>query len=229
MISKKKTAKKKTKKKSSKTRRRSAARKPAARKASKKKRPVTRQPVAKKEAPPKSNGKANNVVAIHRYTELSISQLSLDTGFTRETVGKRIADLDVQPARKIRGYPVYRLKDVLPALFQATDGELDPDKLKPFERKAYYECELDKLKLELERGELVPTFEVERKMARLFKMLTQYLDTLPDILERDIGISVDQLVRIEKQLYGIREAMYLEVIEDDGSEHDARRTAKKRG
>jgi len=219
-VGKKPAAKKVAKKRGSKKK---AVRKKAAPKA-------TRKKVAKKAAAPKKKaaGKPpSNVVSIHRYTELSISQISLDTGYTRETVSKRLADAGIQPSRKRRGYPVYMLKEVLPALYQQFEGEMDPDKLKPFERRAYYQGELDKLKLQAERGELVPSFEVERKLARLFKLLTQHLDTLPDVLERDVGATPRQLAYVERAIDQVRDAMYLEVIEDEDDDADS--AAQKRG
>jgi len=217
----KKAAKKKVAKKA--PRKKTTAKKRASKKAPKKK------PAAKKKAPSSKAAPkpASNVVSIHRYTELSISQISLDTGYTRETVSKRLADAGIQPSRKRRGYPVYMLKEVLPALYQQFEGEMDPDKLKPFERRAYYQGELDKLKLQAERGELVPSFEVERKLARLFKLLTQHLDTLPDVLERDVGATPRQLAYVERAIDQVRDAMYLEVIEDEDDDADS--AAQKRG
>lgn len=219
----------------------SKAKKKVAKKKAVKKQPVRKKTKAKKKASPASKrgkGKAaekpaappassdgSTVVDINRGVELSISQVSLETGFTRETVSKRLTESGVQASGKRRGYPVYRMRDILPALYQSLDGETDPDKLKPFERRAFYQGELDKLKLQAERGELVPSFEVERQMARLFKLLTQRLDTLPDLLERDVGATPMQLVRIEQEVDKIRESMYLEICDDDDADSPAQERA----
>lgn len=191
-----------------------------AKKRTKKKAPSKKKVVAKKATRKKvTKKKAANkpkaaVVEITRHTEFSISQFSLNTGFQRRTIRKRFADAGISASRMVHGYPVYRVIDGMPILYQTVEGVVDPDKLKPFERRAYYQGELDKLKLQAERGELVPSFEVERTVARLFKILVQHVETLPDTLERDVGANAVQLVHIEKCIDKVRDAMYQEVIED---------------
>lgn len=201
-----------------------AKKKTAGKKASKKragKKTTTRKTAAKttsKKQPEKPAAPApDNVVAIRRYTELSITQISLDTGITRKTIRKRLAEAHVEQARLEKGYPVYRLKDILPALFTETEGTTDPDKLRPFERRAYYQGERDKLALAQERGELVPAFEVERTFANMFKTVTQGLETLPDVLERDAGIQGHVLVMIEQKIDELREvlASQIDEMQDD--------------
>lgn len=76
----------------------------------------------------------------------------------------------------------------------------DPDKLSPFQKRAHYQAELDKLKLEQERGELIPRIEVEQEMAGVLKLVAECFDTLPDLLERDCGLPAKVLVRVEEAL-----------------------------
>lgn len=172
-----------------------------------KKKAVRKAPATKKKASKKGAKKApkNRVVArgadivnINRGVLLSISQIAAEFGVTRETAAKRIDEAGIKPAGMRGGYPVYRLRDVLPAILQNTNGEMDPDKLKPFERRAFYQGELDKLKLQFERGESVPVFEVETGYAMLMKIARRALETLPDVLERDAGLSKQQLTRVDK-------------------------------
>jgi ribosome-binding protein aMBF1 (putative translation factor) len=161
------------------------------------------------------------VVNLKRFTALSISQLAQDTGLQRTTITARLADAGVQPADKFRGYPVYRLCDVLPALYQMSDGQIDPDQLKPFERRAYYQGELDKLKLQRDRGELVPDIEVEQELSRIFKIVTHGLETLPDILERDVGASPLLLARAEKHIDELRNNLYREIVSSESADSTA--------
>ena len=197
------TRKKVSRKKASKKK---AAKKAPARKKARKKKAPARKPAPATEQP--------EPVELTRKAEWSISQFWLNTGFARETVRKRFAEAGLKPSRTVKGYPVYMASDGLPVLFYMQDGELDPDKLKPFERRAYYQGELDKLKLQVERGELVPSFEVEAQMARLFKLITRALDTLPDILERDVGMTNRQLERMDRLLDELRTALYGEIAGD---------------
>lgn len=171
---------------------------------------VPKKPAKKK--PSLTRVSVKHPVELTRHAEWSISQFSLNTGFQRETIRKRFADAAVKSTSKFRGYPLYRPIDGLQILYQTVDGVVDPDKLKPFERRAYYQGELDKLKLQAERGELVPSFESEREQSRVIKILVQHLDTLPDVLERDVGMTPKQLVRVEQVVDETREAMYRDVI-----------------
>ena len=155
------------------------------------------------------------IARLLNITERRVQQLAKEGVIPRSGRGR------YPLAGAIRGYVTF--------LQDTGDGEVsDPDKLKPFERRAFYQGELDKLKLQVERGELVPAFEVERKLARLFKILTQHLDTLPDILERDVGANPKQLGRIEQHLDLARDAMYREIRDDDEDYDDADSPAEKR-
>lgn len=84
----------------------------------------------------------------------------------------------------------------------------DPDQLNPFMRRAYYQGELDKLKLQQERHELVPRIEAEQEMAALLKIAGECFDTLPDVLERDCGLTPKALARMENHLDKAREDLY---------------------
>jgi hypothetical protein len=89
--------------------------------------------------------------------------------------------------------------------------------LPPLERKAHYQAEHEKLRLQTERGELVPSLEVEQGHGQIFAIVSQAFDTLPDVLERDVGLTTAQLVRLERLLDEAREALYqaLNADEDD--------------
>jgi hypothetical protein len=145
---------------------------------------------------------------------LNLSQIASEFGVARETARNR---LDAAGVMAVDGgrHPTYRLRDVL-AAFTGEEG-FDPDKLKPWERKAHYQAEHEKLRLQIERGELVPALEVEQGHGQIFAIVTQAYDTLPDVLERDVGLNAMQLARVEKHLDEAREALYqaLNAGEDD--------------
>ena len=187
-----------------------AKRKPARKKVAKKK--------AAKRAPAKDTAETSNLVNLTKRAEWSISQFWLNTGFARETVRKRFSEAGLKPSRKVRGYPVYLVCDALPVLFQGQGEETDPDKLRPFERRAYYQGELDKLKLQAERGELVPSFEVEALVGGLIKRQVQSYETLPDLLERDVGMSPAQLDLVQSICDQERERLYLEMVGEDDAD-----------
>jgi hypothetical protein len=157
---------------------------------------------------------SNAVTNIATGCNLSISTLAAELGQTRDTVRKRLIDADVQPSGKRGGYPVYRLKDALPALLGG-GSNVDPDLLDPYKRKAHYQGEHEKLKLQVERRELIPRIETEQEMAAMLKVTAECFDTLPDILERDCGLTPDTLARMEAHLDKAREELYLRLAAED--------------
>lgn len=158
----------------------------------------------------------SKVVDLSAGVHLSVRRFGDETGLDRDTLTKRIRVAGLVPSGKRGGYPVYRLRDLLKAAYTtAEDGGLDPDKLRPFERKAHYQAETEKLKVETERGELIPRIAVEQEQARIAKIVAHGLETLPDILERDCGASGAMLVRIEQHIDAVRERMYAELTEGE--------------
>src|SRR3990167_490807 len=145
---------------------------------------------------------------------MSVTQLSRLTGIARETISRRIAESNVHAVEERRGHPVYRPREALVAIYGAGAGGegVDADQLRPFERKAHYQAEHEKLRLQVERAELVPAIEVEREFGRAFAIVAELFDTLPDVLERDVGLSTLQLTRAEKSLDEKREELYQEMI-----------------
>lgn len=157
--------------------------------------------------------------------EQSLGTWAAALGVTRDVLRRVLADAGVQPSGKKSGHPAYALRDVLEAwISNITGGAPDPDSLRPMERKLHYQAEHEKLRLQVERGELVPSIEVERGHGLIFAIVAQCFDTLPDVLERDVGLNSLQLTRAERHLDEAREALYQKLIEgdeDDGADSAA--------
>jgi hypothetical protein len=151
-----------------------------------------------------------------RGVHLSIRAFCEEAGTDRDTTSRRVTEARCRPTGQRGGHPVYRLQDLLRAsFFTGADGDADPDKLDPFKRRAFYQGELDKLKLGVERGELVPRIEVEQEQARTMKIVARFFDTLPDVLERDCGASPILLAKVEQRLDEVREEIYRELVAED--------------
>ena len=93
----------------------------------------------------------------------------------------------------------------------ATDGDLDP---------AQERARLDvtrRLKLEdeirLRRRELVESMEVEELFTGLVRMVTTNLDRLPDLLERDHGMTGPQAQQVRDSIDTMRDAMAVQCKE----------------
>lgn len=146
---------------------------------------------------------------------LSIRQFSDECGHDRDTVTKRIKAAGLAPAASRGRYPVYRLRDLFRAALVTTDaGEVDPDKLKPFERHAFYKAEREKLQLEVERAELLTSLDVEQRFAATFKSIAEFFDTMPDVIERDCGANAMMISKIEERLDQLREQLYTKITEE---------------
>ena len=136
---------------------------------------------------------------------LSISQLATELTLTRETVRKRLTDAGVKTAGKRKGYSLYRLRDAVQALLTGPDA--DPTRLDPYRRKAHWQAEAAELRLDVDKGDLVRRPDVEATYAACLKPIALMLDTLPDILERDAGLTADQVTRAERAIDETREQL----------------------
>jgi hypothetical protein len=112
---------------------------------------------------------------------------------------------------------VFRLAEAAPAILgQPRDEPVDdPLKLPPTERRAWFQSESERLKVEREKRRLIPVDEVALEMALIAKATVQMLQTLPDILERDCGISAAAVVRARDLIDQQRAALYQRLAESD--------------
>lgn len=165
------------------------------------------------------------MAAINRLEEANnwnITRLADAFNLDRGTVRRRLRDAGVVPAGLRNGANVYALQDAGPALFGETYGGtgLDPDDLPPQERRAWYQSENERVKLEQGLRELVPAEEAHREMSRLAKAVASGLDSLADMLERDAGLPPEAIEMVEKVTDNLREQMYQSIIEDEGDPVD---------
>jgi len=145
------------------------------------------------------------LVSISRAAEL----LCMD----RKTVSKRIADANIAPAGMRDGYPVYEGRRVCEACLLpqgATDGEgsIDPRNLKPMDRRAWYQSERERMAVEAEARQLIPAIEVHAEMAEMARGFVQFLDTLPDVLERRVHLRPEQIEAMHEQITVERQRLY---------------------
>lgn len=149
----------------------------------------------------------------------SISRIAEAIGRDRRTVAALIKDAGIPPAGSRRGNPIYRLADVVDALSDdrcpSAAGGIDIDELMPQDRKAWFQSENERLKLERELRHLVPADEVQREMASLAKAVASGLDSLADMLERDAGLPSDAIDLVEQVTDALREQMYRAIVADE--------------
>jgi hypothetical protein len=157
------------------------------------------------------------VESIELFSGMSVTQLARLTGLSRETIARRIEDAQLKPSGERQGHPIFKPRDALPAIFAMTGDEMDPDKLKPFERHAHWKAEREKLHLQIERADVVVSLDVEQRYASRNKLIDQAVETAPDVLERDVGLTAIQAKRLEKHLDELRLALHRILVEDDAA------------
>lgn len=164
------------------------------------------------------------MAAVHKIAggfTVSISTIATEFQMDRKTVARRLDAAGLIPADHVRGYPVYRLREAVKAIFGlSVDRRMDPDgpepvdpaKLPPMERRAWYQSENERLDVEAKKRQLVPAAEVESEFAAGFKLVVHALDTLGDRLERDCALSGEQVDLVQKAVDQLREELYRDQV-----------------
>lgn len=148
---------------------------------------------------------------------LSERQVAALFEVSRDTVSRRLRD--VRQSGERSGFPVYHMRDVAPAMCGdgrqavSSDDDFDPLKLPPKDRDHWYASEQKRVKLEADLRGLVSAEEVDRVLAAAFKSLSGSLDMLPDVLERECGLSVFAVQQCIKAIDGARQALYDQLLE----------------
>lgn len=152
---------------------------------------------------------------------LSISQIAAEFGMARLTVSKAIEALGIRPSEKRAGYPVYRLADVI-RILSATEidsqGRVDPSKLKPQDRRAWFQSENERLKFEQEQGQLILASEVHSEMAAIAKIVVRALETLPDTVERDIRCGAEVVEYLQRKIREVRSEIANRIADEEGDD-----------
>ena len=161
----------------------------------------------------------------------SVAKIAEAFGMDRKAVKRRLLEANIPVAATLRGNPVYALRNVGPALFgggETAEGDSihDPSLMDPKSRKDWYQSENERLKLEKEQRKLVPIDEVVFVYSSMRKAVVQVLDTIPDILERDCGLTPQAVGMVQKSIddlrYTLQEKTYAacaaELMDNDGGE-----------
>jgi len=162
-----------------------------------------------------------------RGIRLSISALAAELGVTRETASKRLAQAGVPTDGKRNGYAVYRLGPAARAIIGGApadaDSTTDPDKMRPTDRRAHFQGELDRIAFETKCGQLVPASEVEFELRALVAIMVRSLETLPDRVERDARCTPEVTEYLLGEVRAVRAEMAKAMR--DGADEDVRESA----
>lgn len=150
----------------------------------------------------------------------SLSAFARAFGTDRETLRRALLEREVEHVTERAGHKLYALRPVYQA-WTAGVADIDPDKLKPFQRRAWYQGEREKMALQLERGQLVEAIDMERTLGRITQIYVRGLETAADVVERDCGLTPPQAARLEAHLDRIREDLYQAMTEGGDEREEA--------
>lgn len=156
-----------------------------------------------------------------RAVTFSIRRLAEEFGMARETVSKRLNDAGVRPAGSRGGFPVYRLRDACPAILAVCvdgDGSVDPGKMRPPDRRAWFQSENERLKFEQDTAQLILASEVQSEMGTLAKIVVRELETLPDTAERDLRCGPDVIEYLQRKVRDLRARIADRVANEEGED-----------
>lgn len=87
-------------------------------------------------------------------------------------------------------------------------------------RSEYYQAELQRMKAEAERGRLVDAAEVAREFEAVFQRLARFLQTLPDAVEREIGLDPGAVEALREMLDAEQSALARDLMTQGRLQHD---------
>ena len=160
------------------------------------------------------------VASIKDANHFSISRLAVMFGHTRETIGRKLKETGVKPCGKHNGYPIYNLRDVAEftggsyVADQTPFDQCDPDKLPPKDRDSWYSSENKRLNFQEKEGSLLDKNAVQETVAEVFKKVALTFDTLADVMERDVGVTPEQIDKINEVCDNIREELVASITGD---------------
>jgi phage terminase Nu1 subunit (DNA packaging protein) len=88
------------------------------------------------------------------------------------------------------------------------DGSIDPSAMTPKDRLDHYRALREQSKHQQEVGELISSDEYERALSTSLKQVAMMLESLPDLLERDAGLSGAAVEKSIAVVDALRERLY---------------------
>lgn len=149
--------------------------------------------------------------------ELSISAIARATSMDRRTIANRLDAVEAMPCNGSGKSALYSLRDVIRALacdFGSDDEVSSTDRLNLARaRESDLNSARKELELKVQAGQLIPESDVRTELAKVVNDTAQFLMTLPDILERDVGLSGRQVAKAHELVAKHRTAMYEKLAE----------------
>lgn len=141
----------------------------------------------------------------------NIAKLANAFGLHRDTVTARLHKYGVEPVATSGRSLLYDFREAAEAIFRdVVLASAEPEDMDPANRRSWFQSENERLKFETDQGQLIPDHEVAMRMSVVTKRVANFLDSLPDAIERECGATPDQLQAVERTLDQVRERIYRE-------------------
>jgi Protein of unknown function (DUF1441) len=113
------------------------------------------------------------------------------------------------PATLIDGKSYWTIIQVVNCAISRHSVSTDnPAEMTPNVRKDYYDAELKRIKFEQEMGNLVFTSDALQTFSAMTKSVAGFLETLPDVLERDVDLTGEQVQQMQKAIDVFRTTLF---------------------
>lgn len=139
----------------------------------------------------------------------SLRQIADALAVDRSVIARLVKDRGINPIGRAGAHPTYAVRDLAAAL-----RESDPERESPFQQLARAKAARERMKLAAEARELIPRLEVQQGYAKIMKAAAHSLDTLPDLLERDCGLSPAAIARTERAIDALRVELHRALVAD---------------
>ena len=89
----------------------------------------------------------------------------------------------------------------------------DTEKLAPKDRLDWYRGARERTKHNQETGELVSIGQYVAELSAALKLIANNLESLPDLLERDVGLDANGVIKVQAVIDRLRQEMHVRLTE----------------
>ncbi len=144
---------------------------------------------------------------------LSVQAFARELKCCRKHLGEKIKATGLKPAGTGQtGHPTYRMADVFEVLLNEALQKVavsdDPSQWSPRDRLDHYRAENERIKLETAQRRLIPIEQYEDTLSTAFKSLALGLETMPDVIERDAGLTGCEVDIMQRIIDSQRQMLY---------------------
>jgi hypothetical protein len=141
---------------------------------------------------------AASETARHDRERWTVDEFARSFALSPETVRKAIERCGVRPARANGAALVYRVPELVDAIFvRDAAGNVDPARLDPYRRESFFKAELHRLTLAQRAGHVIQVEDYRSEVARVLKLVARTFDVAIDIAERVGGPEVAAALETE--------------------------------